>query len=285
MTTSGGAKRFSISEAIEISAPLPSRYSTTVSGHDAAIHVRRFQADDDGTFDSDHGNIGLIFSVENTEIQLKDRVTAIRSIVLEPIIPLYAYTPDEMAGLQYPVCAFISAVGEVVEAPDDFDWWKYSNVHSDFSVHRVGRAVVDRLEVYRYISQHGELGQREKRGRYWLDVNVKHPPSGTDIEECFSALLGEVSRKGALGNNARVMSLSWTQDSEANLIIQRINSKRCYSVRVIFPTADEMQSGKFILPGSIVAVRSPFQFAAEYVSVLREFGAASTGFGGDECQC
>lgn len=128
-------------------------YSTEVGGEPVLITVSRRSVDDDGTFLAETGNWMLQFFVAGAVLRPSAAVDVVRRAAPVNLGATYIYAPDiETMRPIHVVAAFFSNSGPMIDAPPDFDWWKHSNVHRYFSVHRIAGTLDELMPVYRSLN-------------------------------------------------------------------------------------------------------------------------------------
>ncbi|WFR73030.1 hypothetical protein P9209_04150 [Prescottella defluvii] len=75
------------------------------------------------------------------------------------------------------------------------------------------------------------------------------------------------------------------RDNKVEFTFVLVRRQRCNRIELEFPTDDHMASGRFLLPGGMVPIREPAQFAAGLVRKLYERSAVSSALFGVECDC
>ena len=259
-------------------------YSAEVGGEPVRITVGRRFVDDDGTFVVAAGNRMLQFVVTGAELRPSTAIDVVRGAAPVNLGAIYIYVPDiETARPRHVVAAFFSDSGSMIDAPPDFDWWKHSNLHRDFSVHRVGGSLDALIPVYRSLNRSFYLPHMDRRGRYWK-LRVVRPPESSGLGETFAATVGALSRRSAIRSDIQPLALEWLHDGIVRFTFQRIRKQRCFQLEIDLPDHNQMTFGRFFLLGGPI-IREPAQFAAGLTSRLRELSAASYSLTGTECDC
>jgi hypothetical protein len=260
-------------------------YSTEVGGEPIRITVSRRSVDDDGTFLVETGNWMLQFFVAGAVLRPSAAVDVVRRAAPVNLGATYIYAPDiETMRPIHVVAAFFSNSGPMIDAPPDFDWWKHSNIHRDFSVHRISGTVDEPRPVYRSLNHSFYLPHMDRRGRYW-NLRLAGPPESSGLGETFVATVGALSRWSAIKSDIKPLALQWLHDGIVRFTFQRIRNQRCFQLEIELPDHNQMTFGRFFLPGGGPIVREPAQFAAGLASRLRELSAASYSLMGTECDC
>ncbi|MET4610404.1 hypothetical protein ABIC28_001382 [Rhodococcus sp. PvR044] len=260
-------------------------YSTEVGGEPIRITVGRHCVDDDGTFVPEAGNIMIRFGVVDIAMRPCSAVRVVRLAAPVNLGPVYVYVPEAGATWsRYLVTAFFSGSGSMLEAPPNFDWRKYANVFGEFSVYRADGAQDQLTSVYRSMNRSFYHSYMDGRGRYWK-LHVTPPPENSGLGEAFDATLGALSRRSAIRSNLRPIALEWLHGGIVKFTFQRIRTQRCFYLELEIPSVSQMRFGRFFLPGDMVLIREPDQFAAGLVSMLHERSAASRSLFGTECEC
>lgn len=260
-------------------------YSIDVDGGPVTIRVSKWSVDDDGTFVPPSGNVMIRFDVADLTLMPLRAVGAIRRAAPVNLAPLYLYSHDlGSAGTRFEVAALFSISGTQIDAPSNFDWQKHAiRRPGSYTVYRTTVASEQPAEVYRSLDSRFYLPYMDRRGTYW-DVRVAPPPEAAGLGASFDAALGALSRKAAIRSDIRPLALEWVRDSKVELTFLLVRRQRCYRIELEFPTGDHMAEGLFLLPGGMVLIREPAQFAAGLVWMLSERSAVSSSLFGVECE-
>lgn len=249
------------------------------------LSARWETVDDDGGFDPERGNRLLLVSFLGGKIGPMNAIAIARKIISDLHPPIYVYHPNEGADGVVQVCYFLSRSGWGVYAPSNFDWWKFSYGEPKFSILQILDGCGGLSTVYRSLDVPFYLPYLDSRGRYWHDMIVSPPDGDSVFRHAFDGLRGGVSRISAISTDIQPVSMRFSSGGQVELVLKRKRNGRCYLVRWPLPSRSQMDSGGFFLPGDIIDIRSPEQFAAASIARLKEIGAASVGFGGEECEC
>ena len=224
----------------------------------------------------------LGFIVTDSVLQPSTAIDVVRHAAPINLGPVYIYVPDlEETWTRYLVAAFFSGSGTMIEAPQDFDWRKYSNMFRDFSVFRADGIRGSLLPVYRSLNRDFYQPYMDRRGRFWR-MRVTAPPESSGLGETFAATLGVLSRRSAIRSDVRALALEWLHGGIVRFSFQRILEQRYFQLEIEIPSTNQMTFGRFFLPGGGPLVREPTQFAAGLVSWLYEASAASYSLSGTE---
>ncbi|WP_075836347.1 MULTISPECIES: hypothetical protein [unclassified Rhodococcus (in: high G+C Gram-positive bacteria)] len=272
--------------AILQGSPIPGGgYLSEVGGEPVRITVNRRCVDDDGTFVVATGNRMLQFVVTGAVLRPSTAVDVVRGAAPVSLGAIYIYVSDvETTQSIYVVAAFFSDSGSMIDAPPEFDWWKHSNLHRDFSVHRIGGTLDALMPVYRSLNHRFYLPHMDRRGRYWK-LCVVRPPESSGLGATFAATVSALSRRSAISSDIKPLALEWLHDGIALFTFQRIRKQRCFQLEIDLPDHNQMTFGGFFLPAGGPIIREPAQFAAGLTSRLRELSAASYSLMGTECDC
>ncbi|WP_051637658.1 hypothetical protein [Rhodococcus sp. UNC363MFTsu5.1] len=261
-------------------------YSIDVDGGPVSIRLTKWSVDDGGTFVPSSGNVMIRFDVAGATLMPLRAIGAIRWAAPVNLAPLYLYSHGlGYASTRFEVAAFFSISGTQIEAPSNFDWQKHAIRHSgSYTVYRTTVASEQLAEVYRSLDSRFYLPYMDRRGTYW-DVRVVPPPEDSGLGSSFDSALGALSRKAAIRSDIRPLALEWVCDSKVEFTFLLVRRQRCYRIELEFPTDDDMAGGRFLLPGDMVLIREPAQFAAGLVWMLYERSAVSSSLFGVECEC
>lgn len=279
-------------EGIDIEAilkgrrPWPYGYAIDVDGEPVTVRVSKWSVDDDGTFVPPSGNVMVRFDVAAAGLMPVEAVSAIRWAAPANLAALYLYSRDaDSASTRFEVAAFFSASGIQIGAPSNFDWQKYAIRHpGSYAVYRTAVASEQPAEVYRSLDSRFYLPYMDRRGSYW-DVRVVPPPEASGLGSSFDAAVGALSRRAAIRSDIRPLALEWVRERKVEFTFLLVRRQRCYRIELEFPTDDYMAGGRFLLPGGMVPIREPAQFAAGLVWMLYERSAVSSSLFGVECEC
>ncbi|MCA1004096.1 hypothetical protein LCL87_00055 [Rhodococcus hoagii] len=279
-------------EGIDIGAilrghrPWPYGYAVDVDGEPATVRVSKWSVDDDGAFVSPSGNVMVRFDVAGADLIPVRAVSVIRWAAPVNLAALYLYSHAAgSVGTRFEVAAFFSSSCMQIDAPSNFDWQKYAIRHpGSYTVYRTTVASEQPANVYRSPDSRYYLPYLDRRGSYW-DVRVVPPPEASGLGSSFDAALGALSRKAAIRSDIRPLALEWVRDSTVEFTFLLVRRQRCYRIELEFPTDDHMAGGRFLLPGGMVLIREPAQFAAGLVWMLYERSAVSSSLFGEECEC
>ncbi|EOM77846.1 hypothetical protein DW322_05220 [Rhodococcus rhodnii] len=260
-----------------------SGYSIEFGGASTIIKLNKQSVDDDGTFVPAQGNAVLRFWVRSGSQEASVAIEALRHAAPIGEGPIYSYAHPATPSTVVAAAVFFSQSRDQIEAPGDFDWHAYSPRHEFYSVVRTGPDDPRPIVVYRSLNRPFYLPFMDRRGAYW-PVRATPPPVGSGLRDSFDAVLGGVSRKAAIRNNIRPLTLEWVGGKTVTLTFQLIRNGCCYRLDFEFPTDDDMMAGRFLLPGGIVQIRDPSQFAAGLVSMLAERSSFSESLLGTECK-
>lgn len=266
--------------------PAPHGYSVQVAGQPLTLWMNYKVVDDDGTFVPTQGNRMVRFHVLGTALMPLQAVRVVRSTAPVSLGPLYLYAPDpDTAGARFEVATFFSAENTQIDAPPDFDWQRWASRHpGSYTVYRTTAESDLLVEEYRSLNNRFYQPHMDRRGAYW-NLRAQPPPENSGIGASFAAALEVLSRKGAIRSDLRPLALEWVHDTTVAFTFLRTHTHRCYRLEMQFPTDEQMRIGRFILPGDMVLIREPDQFAAGLVSMLFERAAASPALFGTECEC
>ncbi|MCB8913885.1 hypothetical protein KUG88_27655 [Rhodococcus rhodochrous] len=261
-------------------------YAVEVAGRPVTVWVDYRFVDDDGTFIPAHRNRMVRFHIFGTALRPLEAVHVVRSTAPVSLGPLYLYAPDrDRADRRFEVAVFFSAEDTQVDAPPDFDWQKRASRHPGSYIVYRSTVESDRLvEEYRSLNNRFYQPHMDHRGTYW-DLRLQPPPEDSGLGASFAAAQAALSRKGVIRDDLRPLALEWVRETTVAFTFLRTRFRRCYRLEMQFPTDEQMRVGRFFLPGGMMDIREPDQFAAGLVSMLFERAAASLALGGSECVC
>lgn len=254
---------------------------------DAAVTLRvdRRCVDDDGTFVPPHGNIMIRFHIHGTALTPFQAVRLVRSVAQVSLGPIYLYAPDpETAGTRFEVVAFFSADRTQIDAPPNFDWQRKATRHpGSYTVYRSVLGSDHLVDEYRSPNARFYQPHMDNRGTFW-DLRVTAPPENSGLGSSFASALAALSRKGAVRSDLQPLGLEWVCDTTVAFTFRRTRTDRRYRLELHFPTDEQMRTGRFILPGGMMRISEPDQFAAGLISMLFERSAFSPALFGTECE-
>lgn len=256
--------------------------SVEISGRVLKIMVRSARVDEDGTFETGSGNLLFLISFLGGIPESREALDLAIEVIPDLERPAYIYYPKRGADGVVQVGIFRSSEGAPSFAPGDFDWWKHSYGEPKFSILQILDDRDDYVTVYESLDVAIYLPYIDGRGRYFDDVMVLYPDNGSEYWDSFSALLGGLSRKGAIDAEVQLLSFKWSGDGAVDIILKRARSGKCYLVSWMIPTLEQMDNGGFFVPGGLMDIRSSAQLAGSTIARLKEFGS---DFGGRECEC
>lgn len=249
------------------------------------VIVQCFSVDDDGTFDASSGNRAVYFLAMSPTRSAASTISMIRnstSVALD-IVYLYRLHTDAPTKVRFVV--FFSPSGDLIAAPDDFDWSKYHQSSIGFTIYKTIYPFIEEFDVYERQKNGNYFPFMDKRGKFWNDISTKAPKSDSERVAAFEALLGVISRRSAIRFDIRPISLKSEKVGKVSFIFQRIREKRCFSLEIEIPDQIQMKSGKFFIPGRTFPIKEPLQFAAGILAMLQERAAGWMSMGGDEVEC
>lgn len=176
-----GDNGIDIQEILQGSRTPVGGYSAEVCSAPVEITASRHcvDGDGDGTFVAETGNRMPQFAVTGTALRPTTAVGAVRRAAPVNLGPAYVYVPNaQTTESSYVVTSFFSDTGFMIEAPPDFDWWKYSNMFRDFSVSRAGGTLDSLAPAYYSLNRSFYQPYMDWRGSYWnlrATAPLRHP--------------------------------------------------------------------------------------------------------------
>ncbi|MGF0320525.1 hypothetical protein [Nocardia fluminea] len=218
--------------------------------------------------------------------------TAWRNVLFPSALRCYLLEdPAGPAALCAPSWHFVSFIGGAggMEAPSDFDWVSHRLRYRGLKVSALDHDG-NRVEETYLNEKIAPFYQpyTEARGRYW-DIPIHTPPAAVGISRCFETLAIAVRRRGAMSDDIRPISMTWTHDNVVELVIRDDKADQCYSLMLKVPTNTDVDGGSHMLqagPGGLGAMlASPEQYGASEVARIREMGTSGLSLWANPTPC
>ena len=249
------------------------------------VIVQCFGVDDDGTFDISSGNRAVFFLAMSGARSAASTISMIRDSTSVALDTVYLYRLHTDVSTKVRFVAFFSPSGDLITAPDDFDWSKYHQSLLGFSIRKTVYPFTEELDVYQRPKDGYYFPFMDKRGKFWDEISTKVPEEGPERAASFEALLGVISRRSAIRFDIRPISLKSKEVGKVSFVFQRIRENRCFSLEIEIPDQIQMKSGNFFIPGRTAPIKEPLQFAAGILAMLQEKAAGWMSMGGEEVDC
>ncbi len=249
------------------------------------VIVQCFSVDDDGTFDAPSGNRAVYFLAMSGTGSAASTISTIRNSTSVALDTVYLYRLHTDASQKVRFATFFSPTGDLITAPDDFDWSKYHQSSLGFTIVKTIYPFTEELDIYQRSESDYYFPFIDKRGKFWNEISTKFTEEDPERTAAFKALLGAISRKSAIRSDIRPISLKTKEVGKVSFTFKRVQENRCFSLEIELPDLNQMESGAFFIPGRTAPIREPLQFAAGVLAMLQERAAGWMSMGGDEVEC